>query len=152
MSSKKATAKTRAKTSVSKSQEALSEIKTHQRECAVRYEYIEKRLDEGSEKFKKLEMMIWGVYPFMVATIVAARLLWSMKGAILAFMLITVVEGNVVDGAESMLFRDIHRCQQFAYWIEHNCRDALCRGGIKQQKITAYCKPVMAGSNQKFWD
>ena len=75
MSSKKATAKTRAKTPVSKSQEALSEIKTHQRECAVRYEYIEKRLDEGSEKFKKLEMMIWGVYPFMVATIVAARLL-----------------------------------------------------------------------------
>jgi len=75
MSSKKATAKTRAKTSVSKSQEALSEIKTHQRECAIRYEYIEKRLDEGSEKFKKLEMMIWGVYPFMVATIVAARLL-----------------------------------------------------------------------------
>ena len=75
MSSKKATPKTRAKTSVSKSQEALSEIKTHQRECAIRYEYIEKRLDEGSEKFKKLEMMIWGVYPFMVATIVAARLL-----------------------------------------------------------------------------
>ena len=79
------------------------------------------------------------------------RTAW-MKGAILAFMLITVVEGNVVDGAESMLFKDIHRCQQFAYWIEHNCRDALCRGGVKQQKITAYCKPVMAGANQKFWD
>ena len=29
-------------------QEALSEIKAHQRECAVRYENIEKRLDEGS--------------------------------------------------------------------------------------------------------
>jgi|TARA_Y100000114_G_scaffold107960_1_gene101309 cell fate (sporulation/competence/biofilm development) regulator YmcA (YheA/YmcA/DUF963 family) len=56
-------------------QEALSEIKAHQRECAVRYENIEKRLNEGSEKFKKLEMMIWGVYPFMVATIVAAKYL-----------------------------------------------------------------------------
>ena len=56
-------------------QEALSEIKALQRECAVRYENIEKRLDEGSEKFKKLEMMIWGVYPFMVATIVAAKYL-----------------------------------------------------------------------------
>jgi hypothetical protein len=67
-------------------------------------------------------------------------------------MLITIIDGNVVDGAESMLFRDIHRCQQFAYWIEHNCRDARCQGGVKQQKITAYCKPVMAGSNQKFWD
>ena len=56
-------------------QEALIEIKAHQRECAVRYENIEKRLNEGSEKFKKLEMMIWGVYPFMVATIVAAKYL-----------------------------------------------------------------------------
>ena len=60
---------------MSDAQEALAEIKAHERECAIRYEYIEKRLDEGEEKFKKLEMMIWGVYPFMVATIVAARLL-----------------------------------------------------------------------------
>ena len=75
MAAKKASTKTRAKPPVSKSQVALSEIKTHQRECAIRYEYIEKRLDEGSEKFKKLEMMIWGVYPFMVATIVAAKFL-----------------------------------------------------------------------------
>ena len=43
-----------------------------------------------------------------------------MKGTILAFMLITVIEGNVAQGSEQMLFRDIHRCQQFAYWIEHN--------------------------------
>jgi len=56
-------------------QEALSEIKAHQRECVVRYENIEKRLNEGSEKFKKLEMMIWGVYPFMIVTIVAAKYL-----------------------------------------------------------------------------
>ena len=132
-------------------QEALSEIKAHQRECAVRYENIEKRLNEGSEKFKKLEMMIWGVYPFMVATIVAAKYLW-MKGTILAFMLVTVIEGNVAQGSDQMLFRDIHRCQQFAYWIEHNCRDVRCRGGVKQHNITAYCKPVMAGANQKFWD
>ena len=67
-------------------------------------------------------------------------------------MLITSIDGNVVDDAESMVIRDIHRCQQFAYWIEHNCRDARCQGGIKQQKITAYCQPVMAAANQKFWD
>mgnify|MGYP003660169568 CR=1 FL=1 len=75
MPTKKAAAKSKTKTATTKSKEALSEIKTHQRECAIRYEYIEKRLDEGSEKFKKLEMMIWGVYPFMVATIVAAKFL-----------------------------------------------------------------------------
>jgi len=60
---------------VDEAQEALSEIKAHQRECAVRYENIEKRLDEGSEKFKRLERLIWGVYPFMIVTIVASRFL-----------------------------------------------------------------------------
>ena len=60
---------------VSDSQQTLAELKTHQRECALRYERIEERLNEGSEKFKKLEMMLWGVYPFMVATIVAAKFL-----------------------------------------------------------------------------
>jgi len=60
---------------VNEAQEALSEIKAHQRECAVRYENIEKRLNEGSEKFKRLERLIWGVYPFMIVTIVASRFL-----------------------------------------------------------------------------
>ena len=50
-------------------QEALSEIKAHQRECAVRYEHIEKRLDEGSAKFKRLELVIWGGYPFIAISI-----------------------------------------------------------------------------------
>jgi|TARA_R100001230_G_C5501920_1_gene45625 hypothetical protein len=58
-----------------KAQEALSEINAHQRECAVRYENIEKRLDEGSAKFKRLEMLLWGVYPFMIVTIVASKFL-----------------------------------------------------------------------------
>jgi hypothetical protein len=55
--------------------EALAEIKSHQRECTIRYENIEKRLDEGSAKFKRLELLLWGVYPFMVGTIVLAKLL-----------------------------------------------------------------------------
>jgi|TARA_R110002020_G_scaffold29068_2_gene92032 hypothetical protein len=55
--------------------EALVEIKSHQRECTIRYENIEKRLDEGSAKFKRLELLLWGVYPFMVGTIVLAKLL-----------------------------------------------------------------------------
>ena len=46
------------------------EIEMHEKECAIRYQNIEKRLDEGSEKFKKLENMLWGVYPFMVGAIV----------------------------------------------------------------------------------
>ena len=55
--------------------DALSEIRTHEKECAIRYQNIEKRLDEGSEKFKKLENMLWGVYPFMVGAIVLTKYL-----------------------------------------------------------------------------
>ena len=73
MAAKKASAKS--KSTTSKSHDAFSEINAHQRECAIRYEYIEKRLDEGSQKFKKLEMLLWGVYPFMIVTIVAAKFL-----------------------------------------------------------------------------
>ena len=53
--------------------DALSEIRTHERECTIRYKYIEKRLDEGSEKFKRLEALIWGVYPFIVASVVLSK-------------------------------------------------------------------------------
>ncbi len=45
----------------------------HEKECAIRYQNIEKRLDEGSEKFKKLENMLWGVYPFIVGAIVLTK-------------------------------------------------------------------------------
>jgi|TARA_R100001594_G_scaffold35579_1_gene65018 hypothetical protein len=53
----------------------LTEIRTHERECAIRYEYIEKRLDEGSAKFKRLESLIWGVYPFIAGAVVLAKFL-----------------------------------------------------------------------------
>ena len=33
--------------------DALHKIETHERECALRYENIEKRLEEGSEKFRR---------------------------------------------------------------------------------------------------
>ena len=55
--------------------DALSEIRTHEKECAIRYQNIDKRLEEGSEKFKKLENMLWGVYPFMVGAIVLTKYL-----------------------------------------------------------------------------
>ena len=34
----------------------------HERECALRYEFIERRLDEGSKKFLRIEKMLWGLY------------------------------------------------------------------------------------------
>ena len=56
-------------------EKSLHKIEMHEKECAIRYEYIEKRLDEGSQKFKRLEALIWGVYPFIVGTIVLSKFL-----------------------------------------------------------------------------
>ena len=53
----------------------LAEINAHERECALRYLYIEKRLDEGSEKFKKLERLLWGGDPFILGSIVLTKYL-----------------------------------------------------------------------------
>lgn len=55
--------------------EALTEINAHQRECAIRYEYIEKRLDEGSAKFKRLELILWGLYGLIAASLGVDKLL-----------------------------------------------------------------------------
>ena len=55
--------------------DALAELNAHERECAIRYEYIEKRLDEGSAKFKRLEMLLWGIYPFIVGSIILTNFL-----------------------------------------------------------------------------
>ena len=67
---------TRKKTTpVSDAQIALNEIRTHERECALRYERIEERLAEGSNKFQKLERMIWGVYILIVGSILIPQFL-----------------------------------------------------------------------------
>mgnify|MGYP003143342906 CR=1 FL=1 len=55
--------------------EALIKIEAHERECAVRYEYIEKRLDEGSAKFKRLEFILWGLYGLIAASLGVDKLL-----------------------------------------------------------------------------
>tara|TARA_R110000803_G_C11877345_1_gene309255 strand:- start:335 stop:526 length:192 start_codon:yes stop_codon:yes gene_type:complete len=52
---------------------ALIRIEAHEKECVVRYEYIEKRLDEGAQRFKRLEAIIWGVYPFIVGSIILSK-------------------------------------------------------------------------------
>ena len=54
-----------------KGEQALNEVNAHEKQCAIRYEAIEKRLDSGSKRFDRLESMIWGVY---VTVIVAVAL------------------------------------------------------------------------------
>jgi hypothetical protein len=49
--------------------EALIKIEAHEKECAVRYANIEKRLDEGKEKFDRLEKLIFGLYIAFAASL-----------------------------------------------------------------------------------
>jgi hypothetical protein len=46
--------------------EALIRLEGHEKECAIRYQNIEKRLDDGSERFRKSELMLWGIYPLII--------------------------------------------------------------------------------------
>ena len=46
--------------------EALIRLEGHEKECAIRYQNIEKRLDDGSERFRKGELMLWGMYPLII--------------------------------------------------------------------------------------
>ena len=47
----------------------ISKLGAHEKECALRYQFIEKqlsvidaRLGSGNKRFSKLEAMIWGLY------------------------------------------------------------------------------------------
>lgn len=50
-------------------EKALKKIEIHEAECALRYEAINARLDSGSQRFDKLERMIWGIYPLMITSL-----------------------------------------------------------------------------------
>jgi hypothetical protein len=50
---------------------ALKKIEIHEAECALRDESIKERLDSGSQRFDKLERMIWGIYPVMITSLIA---------------------------------------------------------------------------------
>ena len=55
--------------------DALNAIESQERECRALYNSIDKRLEAGSKRFDKLENMIWGVYPFIVISVVLAKFL-----------------------------------------------------------------------------
>ena len=55
--------------------DALNAIESHERECRALYKSIDKRLEAGSKRFDKLENMIWGVYQFIVISVVLAKFL-----------------------------------------------------------------------------
>ena len=50
-------------------EEALKRIEIHEAECKLLRENIERRLDQGGERFNKLERMILAMYPFILAAL-----------------------------------------------------------------------------------
>jgi len=53
--------------------ETISRIEKHEDECTIRYENIERRLDGGSKRFDKLERMLWGIYPTIIAVFAVSK-------------------------------------------------------------------------------
>lgn len=48
--------------------DTISKLEAHERECAIRYENIEKRMDSGSKRFDKLENLIYGLYGLIITS------------------------------------------------------------------------------------
>ena len=53
--------------------DALNAIESHEKECRAIYKSIDKRLEDGSKRFDKLDNMIWAVYPFIVGVVFLAK-------------------------------------------------------------------------------
>jgi chaperonin cofactor prefoldin len=64
-----------AKTATQKVSDVLARLEKHEAECAVRYEMINKQLDNGEKRFDKLEALIISMYPFILVTIAIAEYL-----------------------------------------------------------------------------
>ena len=49
--------------------EAILRLEAHEKECSLRYENIENRLESGVKRFDRLEVMLWSMYPFILSVI-----------------------------------------------------------------------------------
>lgn len=52
---------------------AMQEIKAHERECAVRWENLHRRMEEGNRRFIRLESLIIGLYILLIGVGVIDR-------------------------------------------------------------------------------
>ena len=71
---------------------------------------------------------------------------------ILAFLLVVMVDGEIVSD-DTMLFKNIYRCNAFAVAIESGRRSPKHDARrYPQQNITSYCLPKRVDETSKFWD
>ena len=70
---------------------------------------------------------------------------------IMAFLLVMLVDGEEVGG--KFHFRNVHRCNQFAHWLENGTIKPIENRRINNQvNITAYCIPVKVLPSTTFYD
>ena len=70
---------------------------------------------------------------------------------IMAFLLVMLVDGEEVGG--KFHFRNVHRCNQFAHWLENGTVKTIENRRINNQvNITAYCIPVKVLPSTTFYD
>jgi len=48
--------------------DTISKLEAHERECAIRYDNIDRRLASGSKRFDKVENLIYGLYGLILAS------------------------------------------------------------------------------------
>jgi hypothetical protein len=53
----------------------VTKLGVHEKECALRFKAIEERLVRGSQRMDRMEMSIWGMYPFILASVFLAKYL-----------------------------------------------------------------------------
>ena len=56
-------------------QDEVTKLGVHEKECALRFKNIEERLERGSVRMDRMEMSVWGVYPFILASVFLAKYL-----------------------------------------------------------------------------
>ena len=53
----------------------ISYLELHEQICAIRYENIEKRMESGSKRFVRMELMILGLYGAIIGTYVLEKII-----------------------------------------------------------------------------
>ena len=53
----------------------VTKLELHEQICALRYENIEKRLESGSKRFIRMELMILGLYATIIGTYVLEKVM-----------------------------------------------------------------------------
>tara|TARA_R110000744_G_scaffold87186_1_gene170342 strand:- start:659 stop:841 length:183 start_codon:yes stop_codon:yes gene_type:complete len=53
--------------------EEVTKLGVHEKECTLRFKTIEERLERGSQRMDRMEMSVWGVYPFILASVFLAK-------------------------------------------------------------------------------